>query len=133
MSLAPFERPSILRRTSTADPIPVGKWGLTSALRLNDAWPPSRGSVYGADIFLSSSSTSNPVGRGKTTTEPFSPSRSFVAALASALASATEWIDDREYEEQFKQEIEPIPTRWLKELSDFRNGPEISVRWDEDE
>jgi hypothetical protein len=58
---------------------------------------------------------------------------SVAASLRASALAILEWIEDREYEREFEQHIEPIPRAWVKRLTRFKAGPEISVRWDDDE
>ena len=59
--------------------------------------------------------------------------RSLAKSLRAAASSITEWVEEREYQEQFKEVVEPVSGVWLKRLSRFKSGPEIPVSWDDGE
>lgn len=59
--------------------------------------------------------------------------RSIAENLRNTAAKITQWADEREYEGQFREVVEPVSGVWLKTLSRFRSGPEIPVSWDDDE
>lgn len=69
------------------------------------------------------------------TTSPITltAARSIAERLQAAAASIIEWVEEREYQEQFKEVVEPVSGVWLKTLSRFKSGPEIAVSWDEDD
>lgn len=129
--------------TTEADYRPSDEWFQPTFqyLWLNDLWLSDRSTVdpmHSGILQFSTTTDTAPISSylalsRQTSSGPVSFARSLAARLRTAVNSIDEWVEDREYESLFRQEGEPTPTRWVKQLARFKNGPEIPLRWDDDE
>jgi hypothetical protein len=112
----------------------LGAFHNVGALRHVGAGAGINGSAGLYGLFEDTASTSSLLALSRTTSpQTLSTARSIAENLKRAAVSIIDWVEDREYEELFRQQVEPVPTGWIKQLSRFKAGPEIAVTWDDED